>query len=73
MSEYISPSGLAYTVDNITSKMETLDKENLAKTEYMCRNLYEQTKQDIRDVYHSLNWVQRLLWRILGLNRLWEE
>lgn len=72
---YVSVDELKYTVDKLNLKMETLDKENTAMTKYMCQNAYEfaveDTKRDIRDTYYSLNWFQRLLWRILGLNRLW--
>lgn len=75
IDKYASIEELEYTKDKSTSKMETLDKENIAMTEDMCQNAYElameNTKRDIRDVYYSLNWFQRLLWRILGLNRLW--
>ena len=64
-----------YTVDKLDLKMETLNKENIAMTEDMCQNAYElaveNTKRDIKDIYYSLNWFQKLLWRILGLNRLW--
>ena len=66
---------LKYTVDKLDLKMETLNKENIAMTEDMCQNAYElameNTKRDIKDVYYGLNWFQKLLWRILGLNRLW--
>lgn len=72
---YVSVELLKDTADKLSLKMETLDKENTAMTKYMCQNSYElameNTKRDIRDVYYSLNWFQRLLWRILGLNRLW--
>lgn len=72
---FVSVNGLKYTVDKLNLKMETLNKENIAMTKDMCQNSYElameNTKRDIRDVYYSLNWFQRLLWRILGLNRLW--
>lgn len=72
--KYVSVKGLEYTVDKLTLKMETLNKENITKTEDMCQNAYElaveNTKRDIRNVYYSLNWFQKLLWRILGLNRL---
>lgn len=75
IDRYVSVKGLKYTVDKLNLKMETLDKENIATTKDMCQNSYElameNTKRDIRDVYYSLNWFQRLLWRILGLNRLW--
>lgn len=72
MNEYISiDDGFADAVNDLNSKMETLNKESIAKTEYMCRNLYEHMKQDIRDVYCSLNWIQKLLWRMLGLHKLW--
>ena len=71
----ISVNGFKYTVDKLNLKMETLNKENIAMTEDMCQNAYElaveNTKRDIKDVYYSLNWFQKLLWRILGLNRLW--
>lgn len=74
-NKYVSAKGLKYTVDKLNLKMETLDKENIAMTEDMCQNAYElaveNTKRDIKDVYYSLNWFQRLLWRILGLHRLW--
>lgn len=74
-NKYVSLKGLKYTVDKLNLKMETLDKENIAMTEDMCQNAYElaveNTKRDIKNVYYSLNWFQRLLWRILGLNRLW--
>lgn len=75
IDKYVSVNGLKYTVDKLNLKMETLDKENIAMTEDMCQNAYElaveNTKRDIRDIYYSLNWFQKLLWRILGLNRLW--
>lgn len=71
----ISVNGFEYIEDELNLKMETLNKENIAMTEDMCQNAYElaveNTKRDIKDVYYSLNWFQRLLWRILGLNRLW--
>lgn len=71
----VSYENFKYEVDKLNLKMETLDKENIATTKDMCRSSYElameNTKRDIRDVYYSLNWFQRLLWRILGLNRLW--
>ena len=71
----ISVNGFKYTVDKLNLKMETLDKENIAMTEDMCQNAYElameNTKRDIKNVYYGLNWFQKLLWRILGLNRLW--
>ena len=71
----VSIDELKYTVDKLDLKMETLDKENVAMTEVMCQNAYElameDTKRDIKDVYYGLNWFQKLLWRILGLNRLW--
>lgn len=74
ISKYVSVKGLEHTVDKLNLKMETLDKENIAMTEDMCQNAYElavkDIKLDIRDVYYSLNWFQKLLWRILGLNRL---
>lgn len=74
-NKYVSVKGLKYIVDKLTLKMETLNKENIAMTEDMCQNTYElameNTKRDIKDVYYSLNWFQKLLWRILGLNRLW--
>lgn len=64
-------------VDKSVLEMETLDTENLVMTEDMCKNFYklavEDTKRYIKDVYYSLNWFQRLLWRILGLNRLWSN
>lgn len=70
----ISVNGFKYTVDKLNLKMETLNKENIAMTEDMCFDTYElavkDIKLDIRDVYYSLNWFQKLLWRILGLNRL---
>ena len=73
-NKYVSPKGLEYTVDKLNLKMETLNKENIAMTEDMCFDTYElavkDIKLDIRDVYYSLNWFQKLLWRILGLNRL---
>lgn len=72
---FVSVNELEYTVDKLTLKMETLNKENIAMTEDMCQNAYElameNIKWDIKDVYYNLNWSQRLLWRILGLNRLW--
>lgn len=75
INKYVSVKGLKYTVDKLNLKMETLDKENIAMTEDMCQNTYElameNIKWDIKDVYYNLNWFQRLLWRILGLNRLW--
>ena len=71
----ISVNGFEYIEDKLNLKMETLDKENIAMTEDMCQNAYElameNTKRDIKDVYYGLNWFQKLLWRILGLNRLW--
>ena len=71
----ISVNGFEYIEDKLDLKMETLNKENIAMTEDMCQNAYElaveNTKRDIKDVYYSLNWFQKLLWRILGLNRLW--
>lgn len=73
-NKYVSPKGLEYIVDKLNLKIETLNKENIAMTEDMCQNAYElaveDIKLDIRDVYYSLNWFQKLLWRILGLNRL---
>ena len=67
----ISVNGFEYIEDKLDLKMETLNKENIA----MCQNAYElaveNTKRDIKDVYYGLNWFQKLLWRILGLNRLW--
>lgn len=72
---FVSVNRLKYTEDKLILKMETLNKENIAMTEDMCQNAYElaveNTKRDIRDIYYSLNWFQKLLWRILGLNRLW--
>lgn len=72
---FVSVNELEYTKDKLTLKMETLNKENIAMTEDMCQNAYElameNIKWDIKDVYYNLNWSQRLLWRILGLNRLW--
>lgn len=71
----ISVNRFEYMEDELNLKMETLNKENIAMTEDMCQNAYElaveNTKRDIKDVYYSLNWFQKLLWRILGLNRLW--
>ena len=71
----ISVNGFEYIEDKLDLKMETLNKENIAMTEDMCQNTYElaveNTKRDIKDVYYGLNWFQKLLWRILGLNRLW--
>lgn len=71
----ISVNGVEYIEDKLNLKMETLNKENIAMTEDMCQNAYElaveNTKQDIKDIYYGLNWFQKLLWRILGLNRLW--
>lgn len=71
----ISVNGFDYIEDKLNFKMETLNKENIAMTEDMCQNAYElavgNTKRDIKDVYYGLNWLQKLLWRILGLNRLW--
>lgn len=71
----ISVNGFEYIEDKLDLKMETLNKENIAMTEDMCQNAYElaveNTKRDIKDVYYGLNWFQKLLWRILGLNRLW--
>lgn len=71
----ISVNGFEYIEDKLNLKIETLDKENTAMTEVMCQNAYElameDTKRDIKDVYYGLNWFQKLLWRILGLNRLW--
>ena len=71
----ISVNGFEYIKDKLNLKMETLNKENIAMTEDMCQNAYElaveNTKRDIKDVYYGLNWFQKLLWRILGLNRLW--
>lgn len=71
----ISVNGFEYIEDKLDLKMETLDKENIAMTGDMCQNAYElameNTKRDIKDVYYGLNWFQKLLWRILGLNRLW--
>ena len=71
----ISVNRFEYIEDKLNLKMETLDKENIAMTEDMCQNAYElameNTKRDIKDVYYGLNWFQKLLWRILGLNRLW--
>lgn len=73
-NKYVSPKGLKYTVNKLNLKMETLNKENIVMTEDMCFDTYElavkDIKLDIRDVYYSLNWFQKLLWRILGLNRL---
>lgn len=72
---FVSVNVLECTVDKLNLKMETLNKENIAMTEDMCQNTYElaveNTKRDIKDVYYSLNWFQKLLWRILGLHRLW--
>lgn len=74
-NKYVSVKGIKYVVDKLNLKMETLDKENIAMTKDMCKSSYElaveNMKRDIRDVYYSLNWFQKLLWRILGLNRLW--
>ena len=71
----ISVNGFEYIEDKLDLKMETLNKENIAMTAGMCQNGYElaveNTKRDIKDVYYGLNWFQKLLWRILGLNRLW--
>ena len=71
----ISINGFEYIEDKLDLKMETLNKENIAMTEDMCQNAYElaveNTKRDIKDIYYGLNWFQKLLWRILGLNRLW--
>ena len=71
----ISVNGVEYIEDKLNLKIETLNKENIAMTEDMCQNAYElaveNTKRDIKDVYYGLNWFQKLLWRILGLNRLW--
>lgn len=75
IDKYASAEKLECTKDELSLKMETLDKQNIAMTENMCQNSYElamkDTKRDIRNVYYNLNWIQRLLWRILGLNRLW--
>lgn len=77
IDRYVSVKGLESIVDRLNLKMETLNKETIAMTENMCQNSYElameNTKRDIREVYYSLNWFQRLLWRILGLNRLWNK
>lgn len=74
INKYVSVNGFKHTVDKLNLKMETLDKENIAMTEDMCFDTYElavkDIELDIRDVYYSLNWFQKLLWRILGLNRL---
>ena len=70
----ISVNGFEYIEDKLDLKMETLNKENIAMTEDMCQNAYElaveNTKRDIKDIYYGLNWFKKLLWRILGLNRL---
>ena len=75
IDKYASVEELECTKDELTFKMEKLNTENIAMTEDMCQNSYviavKDTKRNIRDVYYSLNWIQRLLWRILGLNRLW--
>lgn len=75
INKYASVEELKCTKDELSFKMETLDKQNIAMTKDMRKNLYElvmkDTKRDIRNVYCSLNWFQKLLWRILGLNRLW--
>lgn len=75
INKYVSVEELECAKDELTFKMETLNTENIGMTEDMCQNSYElaveDTKRNIRDVYYSLNWIQRLLWRILGLNRLW--
>lgn len=59
INKYISVNGLKYIEDKLTSKLETLNKESLAMTEDMCFDAYElamkETKQDIKDVYYSLN------------------
>lgn len=72
---FVSVNKLESTVGKLTLRMETLNKENIATTENMCQYTYqlamENTERHIKDVYCSLNWFQRLLWRILGLNRLW--
>lgn len=74
INKYASVEELKHTKDKLNLKMETLNKENIAMTEDMCFDTYElavkDIKLDIRDVYYSLNWFQKLLWRILGLNRL---
>lgn len=65
------------TVDGLTDRMKVVNDLNLLVTKDMCQEAYdlamENTKSDIEDVYYSLNLFQRLLWRILGLKRLWKD
>lgn len=74
-STYMTPKLVKQCIDDLHSTVEKEIKFESEHNKLLASDLCEQTYRryivNFKNVYFNLNWFQKLLWRILGLNRLW--
>ncbi len=74
-STYMSPEQVKYYMDKLHNTIEKEIKQTSERNKLIASDLCEQTYRryimNFKNVYFNLNWFQKLLWRILGLHRLW--
>lgn len=72
---YMTPKQVKYCIDELHSTIEKEIKFESERNKVFASSLCEQTYRryivNFKNVYFNLNWFQKLLWRILGLHRLW--
>lgn len=74
-STYMTPKLVKQCIDDLHSTVEKEIKFESEHNKLLASSLCEQTYRryivNFKNVYFNLNWFQKLLWRILGLHRLW--
>lgn len=74
-STYMTPKLVKQCIDDLHSTIEKEIKFESERNKVFASSLCEQTYRryivNFKNVYFNLNWFQKLLWRILGLHRLW--
>lgn len=74
-STYMTPKLVKQCIDDLHSavqkEIKQESKHNRLLTSDLCEQTYRRYVMNFKNVYFNLNWFQKLLWRILGLHRLW--
>ena len=74
-STYMTPKLVKQCIDDLHSAVQKEIKQESERNRLIASELCEQTYRryvmNFKNVYFNLNWFQKLLWRILGLRRLW--
>lgn len=74
-STYMTPKLVKQCIDDLHSTVQKEIKQESERNRLIASDLCEQTYRryivNFKNVYFNLNWFQKLLWRILGLRRLW--